>query len=149
MDSKINIGKIIKTKRLELNLTSSFVAEKVGITRPTLSSIENGHLSCSFATILKLLDFLNINFKIQNNNVESFDTRKRATRINTMLKKKINRFVIMCVEQYAIFSKEASNIVYKEMSRKGVVQDLENNYDDLHGMSALYLNEYIKSLLEN
>ena len=69
----------------------------------------------------------------------------RATRANTVLSKKINRFIIMCVEQYALFSGSRGDVIYKEMERKGILDELESDYEDLHGMSAVYLNDYLKA----
>ena len=33
------------------------------------------------------------------------------------------------------------------MKEKGVINDLINDYEDLHGMSSVYLNDHISSLL--
>ena len=35
----------------------------------------------------------------------------------------------------------------KQMKEKGVIDDLINDYEDLHGMSSVYLNDHISSLL--
>ena len=42
MERKFEIGRKIKNKRLELNLRMDDVAKRVGITRSTLWSVENG-----------------------------------------------------------------------------------------------------------
>ena len=59
----------------------------------------------------------------------------------------INRFVIMCVEQYAAFSNQSSASTYKEFLENDIISELENDYEDLHGMSTIWLNEYINGLL--
>lgn len=139
------LGKTIKDKRLSLNLRMDDVANKAGITRATLWSIEKGAGNCSISTFLRILDILDLSFSIKNDNNNTF--RSRATRINTRLDKKINRFVIMCVEQYANSINENSDIVYNKMLAKGIIKDLTDDYEDLHGMSQVYLNDYIDSLL--
>ena len=139
------LGKTIKDKRLSLKLRMDDVANKAGITRATLWSIEKGAGNCSISTFLRILDILDLSFSIKNDNNNTF--RSRATRINTRLDKKINRFVIMCVEQYANSINENSDIVYNKMLAKGIIKDLTDDYEDLHGMSQVYLNDYIDSLL--
>ena len=139
------LGKTIKDKRLSLNMRMDDVANKAGITRATLWSIEKGGGNCSISTLLRILDILDLSFSIKNDDNNTF--RSRATRINTRLDKKINRFVIMCVEQYANSINENSDIVYNKMLAKGIIEDLTDDYEDLHGMSQVYLNDYIDSLL--
>ena len=68
--------------------------------------------------------------------------KKKETKAAT-----INRFVIMCVEQYAAFSNQSSANTYKELLDNGIISELENDYEDLHGMSTVWLNEYINGLL--
>lgn len=139
------ISDAIREKRLELNLRMEDVAKEAGITRATLSSIENGSGSCSSAALFKVLHVLDINFSLENK--ADGNKRRRATRTNTALDKKINRFVILCVEQYAHYKRIGSGIAYKKMSKKGVIVDLVDDYEDLHGMSSEYLNDYIDALL--
>ena len=55
MESKFEIGKKLKNKRLELNLRMDDVAKEVGITRSTLWSIENGNGNYTIDTLLRLL----------------------------------------------------------------------------------------------
>ena len=59
----------------------------------------------------------------------------------------INRFVIMCVEQYANHISQPSDITYKMMLDSEIIDELIDDYEDLHGMSFTYLNDYIDSLL--
>ncbi len=73
--------------------------------------------------------------------------RMRASRINTALDKKINRFLIMCVEQYASSTNRSSKDVYHEMSKKGIIQEINDDYEDMHGMSTYLINEYIDKRL--
>ena len=148
MENYVLIGKTIKDKRLTLNLRMDDVAKAADITRSTLWSIEKGNGNCSFISLLKVLDVLGLSFTINEpNKIES--ARSRATRINTKNDKKINRFVIMCIEQYTASKGKNSSEIYKEMLDKGVVDELTNDYEDLHGMSTEYLNDYIDSLLED
>ena len=63
------------------------------------------------------------------------------------LDKKINRFIIMCVEQYSSSVNKSSSEIYREMREKGIIDELTSDYEDLHGMSTMYLNDFIGSLL--
>ncbi len=138
------LGKMIKEKRLAQNLRMDDVARKAGISRVTLWSIEKGEGNCSLSSLLRVMDVLGLRMAVENQSSLE-NERARATRANTVLSKKINRFIIMCVEQYALFSGIRSDVIYKEMKRKGVLDELESDYEDLHGMSAVYLNDYLKA----
>lgn len=139
------LGDEIREKRLSLNLRMNDVAQKAGITRATLCSMEKGNGSCSIGSLFRVLNILNISFKLES---EKNDIgRNRASRKNTLLDKKINRFVIMCVEQYAHFKNTSSALAYKRMNKEGIINDLIVDYEDLHGMSSEYLNDYIDTML--
>lgn len=138
------LGKTIKEKRLLLNLRMDDVAKRADITRATLWSIEKGKGGFSASSLFKVMSILGISLKIDNNQNEL--VRDRATRINTAHDKKINRFIIMCVEQYAYSTNQSSSVVYKRMLQNGVIDELTNDYEDLHGVSFASLNEYIDSL---
>ena len=146
MNDLKKLGLKIKEKRLSLNLRMDDVAKKAGITRATLCSIEKGNSNCSIISLFKVMDILDLYLSVNDTGVISC-LRERASRINTALDKQINRFVIMCVEQYAQFANQDSGVVYQEMKDKGILEELSNDFEDLHGMSTLYLNEYIHSLL--
>lgn len=146
MEKLLFLGNAIKEKRLALNIRMDDLAKNANITRATLWSIEKGSSNCSIGTVFKLMDVLGLNFSLVNQENDN-NLRNRATRINTALDKKINRFVIMCVEQYALSKNKSSGEAYKEMLKSGVVKELENDYEDLHGMSTPYLNDYIESLI--
>ena len=146
MDDLLIIGTKIKERRLAQNLRMDDLADKANISRATLWSIEKGMGKCSLSSLLNVLSVLNLSLTI-NGDINS-SHRNRAGRINTSFDKKINRFVIMCVEQYANYINQCSNETYKQMKSSGVIQELINDYEDLHGMSTLYLNEYIDSLIK-
>ena len=116
MENKVEIGHKIKEQRLALNLTMDEVSQKVGITRSTLWSVENGNGNYSIDTLLKLLDFLDMSLSFDVSKTKP--NRIRASRINTALDKKVNRFLIMCVEQYASSMNKSSRDVYNCMSKK-------------------------------
>lgn len=61
--------------------------------------------------------------------------------------KEINRFVVVCIEQYALSMQFSSGEGYKTMHDNGVIKDLIDDYEDLHGMSTIYLNNYIGNIL--
>lgn len=144
MINLVEIGKIIKKKRLSLNMTMDFVAAKAKITRATLSNIEKGTANCSISLFLRLLDILDLDLSITNLDEES--KRIRATRTNKLLDKKLNEFIIMAIEEYADSINEDSAIVYKELNEKGILDELKNDYIDLHGYSSVALNEHISYL---
>ena len=145
MKYKQLIGKLIKEKRLLMNLRMDDLARYAGITRATLWSIENGKGNYSIDSLLVILDLLKLSLNISLEEWEG--ERNRASRINKVDDKKINRFIIMCVEQYANSVQMASSEIYKQMNEKGIFNELTNDYRDLHGMSTIYLNDYIASLM--
>ena len=145
MIKKTEIGKILKNKRLEQNLRMDDVAKEVLITRSTLWSIENGSGNYSIDILFRLLDFYNMSFNI--NSPKAKTNKLRASRISKTLDKKINRFIIMCVEQYALSSNKSSKSVYKALYEKGIIKELTVDYDDMHGMSTYSINEYIDKRL--
>ena len=145
MESKFEIGEKIKNKRLQLNLRMDDVAKEVGITRSTLWSIENGNGNYTIDTLLKLLNFLNMSIDID---AQEQGARRRATRTNSVLDKKINRFIVMCVEQYASSVNQSSNVVYSMLNKAGIINELKDDYEDMHGMSTYSLNEYIDKRLQ-
>ena len=63
---------------------------------------------------------------------------------NTYINK--NRFVIFCNELFTIKTSFPSEEVYRILSKNGVVKELINGYEDLHGMSTSFLNQYISGL---
>ncbi len=145
MESKFEIGQKLKNKRLELNLRMDDVAKKVGITRSTLWSIENGNGNYTIDTLLRLLNFLNMSIDV---GAQEQSIRRRATRTNSVLDKKINRFIVMCVEQYASSVNQSSRTIYNELNKAGIIDELKDDYEDMHGMSTYSLNEYIDKRLQ-
>ena len=146
MENLKTLGETIRDKRLSMNLRMDDVAKKANITRATLWSIEKGNGNYSISTLLSVMNILGLSFSVEGSDASI--KRDRATRINTALSKKINRFVIMCVEQYAGFKNKDSDTTYKQMFESGVIDELTNDYEDLHGMSTMWLNDYIDKLIE-
>ena len=144
MENKLEIGKKIKNKRLQLNLRMDDVAKEVGITRSTLWAIENGNGNYTIDTLLKLLVLLNMSIDID---AQEQGSRRRATRINSALDKKINRFIVMCVEQYASSINQSSGSTYTRLDEAGIINELRDDYEDMHGMSTYSINEYINKRL--
>ncbi|MBQ9265574.1 MAG: GNAT family N-acetyltransferase [Bacilli bacterium] len=145
MESKFEIGQKLKNKRLELNLRMDDVAKEVGVTRSTLWAIENGSGNYTIDTLLRLVSFLNMSIDI---GAQKQGTRKRATRTNSALDKKINRFIVMCVEQYASSVNQSSGTIYNELNKAGIIDELKEDYEDMHGMSTYSINEYIGKRLD-
>ena len=59
-------------------------------------------------------------------------------------------FAAFCVEFYAEHSKQANSDVYALFEESGLLAMLNDDYDDLHGMSMEYLlgffDEYLKGV---
>ena len=144
MEDKFEIGEKLRNKRLQLNLRMDDVAKKVGITRSTLWAIENGSGNYSIDTLLKLLNFLNMSLDID---IEEHGSRRRATRTVKALDKKINRFIVMCIEQYAAITNQSSAVTYNKLNEIGIINELRDDYEDMHGMSTYSINEYINKRL--
>ena len=145
--NSVEIGKVVKEKRLSLNMRMDDIAREAGITRQTLSSIENGAGNYSFSSLLKVLDVLRMSIDI-NSGDDKKTSRQRATRANTKLDKQINRFIVLCIEEYAEYAKKPSYIAYPEMKEKGLIDLLREDYEGMHGMSTLYINTYIDDCLK-
>lgn len=56
-------------------------------------------------------------------------------------------FVSFCIEHYAQHIKKASNDVYELFKREKVIEFLENDYNDLHGMGIEYVMQIIDEYL--
>lgn len=65
------------------------------------------------------------------------------------MERTINRFIVNCVEQYAKFMSCTSHEAYLKMKSNNVIDDLINDYEDLHGMSTEYLNDYIQKCTDD
>ena len=59
----------------------------------------------------------------------------------------INRFIIMSVEQYAYSVNKNSGSTYATLKNKGIIDELVDDYEDMHGMSTYSINEYISERL--
>ena len=66
----------------------------------------------------------------------------------TIIDKKINRFIVMCVEQYASSVNSDSKTIYDILNKAGVIKELTDDYEDMHGMSTYSINEYIKARIK-
>ena len=140
-------GQTIKECRLAKNLRMEDVAREANISRVTLYNIEKGTDNYSISAMMNVLEVLNLYLDL-GNVVSKNHERERATRVITKFDKKINHFVVFCVEQYAESVKQPSEIVYKQMKEVGVIEFLIKGYEDLHGMSTPFLNQFIGGLLE-
>ena len=148
MEDLFRIGKTIRDRRLELNLRMDDVAKRANTTRATLWAIEKGTANCSVKTLLQVMAVLDLKMTI-NGPDQIVASRNRASRINTVLSKKKNRFLVMCIMQYASSIGLSNAEVYEKMQRAGLLDEIEDDYEDLHGMSTMYLNGYIGARLES
>ena len=145
MENKTTIGKKIRKKRLELNIRMEEASKQAGITRSTLWSIENGKGNYSIDALINLSNVLGLDLSLRAS--LNGGNRNRASRINTALDKKVNRFIVMCVTQYAASVNKKLNETYAEMLEKGIIDELTDDYEDMHGMSTYSINEYIGARL--
>lgn len=147
MGNELRFGQAIRDRRLSLNLRMEDVARQSGITRTTLWSIEKGKTNCSVDSLISVLTVLGLSLELQAAD-PSIAKRLRATRVTTAKKKRINRFIVMCVEQYAASVDQSSREVYAEMKKAGLIDILTKDYEDLHGLSTMALNDYIGMVLD-
>ena len=141
------IGQTIKECRLAKNLRMEDVAREANISRVTLSNIEKGTDNYSISAMVNVLKVLDLYLEL-GNVIGKNQGRERATRLVTAFDKKVNHFVVFCIEEYAESVHKPSEIVYKEMKNAGIISYLINDYEDLHGMSTPFLNQFISGLLE-
>ena len=147
MEDIFELGRTIRERRLELNLRMDDVARMANTSRATLWAIEKGAANCSVKTLLQVITVLGLKMSV-NNPDSKVSSRNRASRINTVLSKKKNRFLVMCIMQYASEIGLSNEEVYERMQLAGLLEELEDDYEDLHGMSTMYLNDYIGARLE-
>ena len=53
----------------------------------------------------------------------------------------------MCIEQYASSVNQGSGDVYTKLNEAGIIDELKEDYEDMHGMSTYSINEYIAKRL--
>ena len=53
----------------------------------------------------------------------------------------------MCVEQDASSINEGSGATYKKLKEYGILDELKDDYEDIHGMSTYSINKYINKRL--
>lgn len=71
-----------------------------------------------------------------------------AAKITRNINSEINRFIVMCVEQYASNVNQSSNVIYSTLNKAGIIDELKEDYEDMHGMSTYSINEYIGKRLD-
>lgn len=57
-------------------------------------------------------------------------------------------FQTFCIEFYSNHIKMSSNEVYHLFEKEGVLELLERDYEDLHGMSMEYMMQFLDEYLE-
>ena len=145
MEELEKLAKQIKNKRLESNISMNDVAKQADITRATLFEIEKGNPKCAIGSYFKVMSILGIDFEIQNNIIDN--SRERATRRILLKDKKINSFIVLCIESYASYLNKSTNVVFEKMQKAGLIDHLYDDYEDMHGMSNEYLNDYFDKYL--
>ena len=83
------IGKIIKNKRLELNMTQERMAELVGVSRQTISKWENDSICPDIDNVIRLSEIFNckiddiIKLEIKNDDIESKKLSNNSLKLMT------------------------------------------------------------------
>ena len=145
MDELEKLANQIRNKRLELNISMEVVARKANITRATYSEIEKGNPKCSIGSYFKVLELLRIDFS--TNETKTKNSRERASRRVLAQEKKINSFVVLCIESYAAYLNKTTDAIFKKLQEAGLIDTLYNDYEDMHGMSSEYINDYFDKCL--
>jgi hypothetical protein len=57
-------------------------------------------------------------------------------------------FITFCLELYADHKNVGSPEVYRLFNKTGLLELLKTDYEDLHGMSFEYLNQFFDDYLE-
>jgi hypothetical protein len=57
-------------------------------------------------------------------------------------------FITFCLELYAEHRNMSSPEVYQLFNKTGIMELLKTDYEDLHGMSFEYLNQFFDEYLE-
>jgi len=57
-------------------------------------------------------------------------------------------FISYCIEFYADHLQEPSPDIYRLFNESGLLEMLNNDYEDLHGMSIEYLIQFFGEFLE-
>jgi hypothetical protein len=57
-------------------------------------------------------------------------------------------FITFCIELYAEHKKADSPEIYQKFAQTGLLNLLKTDYEDLHGMSFEYLNQFFDEYLE-
>ncbi len=56
-------------------------------------------------------------------------------------------FKAFCIEQYADYCGKTSDLIYLTFKENGILQMLDDDYDDLHGMGIEWLCHYFDQYL--
>ena len=141
-----SLGKEIKKKRLNENLTLERVACVANISKPTLIEIEKGNPKCEIGNYFAVMDVLKIDFKLSN--LSKNPKRQRATRRNSKQQKRINSFIIATIENYADHINESSDKAYELLENNGLLASFYDDYEDMHGFGFEYINNYLDEFLK-
>ncbi len=57
-------------------------------------------------------------------------------------------FKAFCIENYAEYKKMNSSDVYNLFGKSGLLELLDSDYEDLHGLSFEYLMQFVDEYLE-
>lgn len=142
MSTKSDIGKLLKNKRLQLDLRMEQVVKDLGVTRTTLWSIENGNGNYTIDTLLKLMDYYKMSIDIDP---QQEGDKKRASKVTKTTRDTINRFVIMCIEQFAAATGKTSSEIYNRLYEAKVLNLLRDDYEKICNFPSKSLNELINS----
>lgn len=96
-NTKISIGKLIKSKRKKKKLTQTELAKLVGLSARHIGKLEDGTYSPRFDTYLKLSDILDIK-QSEMYNCINFRLRDNEEKIINIIKEMDNNTLNLCLE---------------------------------------------------
>ena len=140
-------GRAIRNKRVSESVSAESLAASVGISRATLSAVENGNGNVSIKTYLKTAEALDLEVGLVFGNVSNAE-RKRSPKRLTKDKTKKNQFEVFCIEKYARHINQDSGNVYVMFKNEKLLDLVRNDYEDLHGMGTEYLMQFFDSYLK-
>lgn len=145
IDLKV-LGSQIRESRLAKNFSMEEIAKQAGITRATLSEIESGNPKCAIGSYLNVMSILGVEVSLGDG--VNAKQRKRATRKILKIDKKINHWVVFTIEMYARHLNKPTDFVFKKLVENDLFNYLYEDYEDLHGFSPEYVNDFLDGCMK-
>lgn len=142
----MNIGKRIKTLRKELGLTLEKFGEKIGITKASLSTIENHKTNPSEQTIMLICKEYNVNrewlltgvgemFNKSDDTLKSLIENISSCADNDIKKRFLKAVAKLTPEQWELVEKLVDDIAQKNEEPEKTIEELEAEYEKVLGFA--------------